>query len=82
MLKTKTATPPPANVFDTLKLSEETGLIRTAVRRELLFAEAAGVITCARIGASRVLPVDRLDAFRGWLVRRGLLAGPEPVPAA
>src|SRR4051812_37987486 len=68
-----TAITGPAGYQTTTQLAEWAGLPGWRVRRELEYAESAGVVTLARVGRYRLLPDNQLEAFRGWLERRGLV---------
>ena len=65
--------PPSVNGRGTHALAQHFEVIQSGIRRELMFAEAAGIIRCARVGRCRVLPDDQLPAFSEWLAKRGLI---------
>jgi hypothetical protein len=57
----------------TPQLTAWSGLPGWRLRRELEYAESAGVVTLSRVGRYRLLPDGQLPALRAWLERRGLV---------
>jgi hypothetical protein len=59
----------------TAELARWAALPGWRLRRELEYAETAGVVRVARVGHYRLVPEDQLPALRAWLERRGLWHG-------